>query len=137
MFLETSKTAEALYKLEYGTPKLICYTNKRLPPTAANYLIIELELLGLCVNISQFQHLLPKVNFDRMVNHLAQTYIMKSKTKPTSPIIKRPLEVFSAYSFNLFCMERKDMTLSNFLSRINVNKYNPHEIILISFDLQK
>ena len=36
---------------------------------SANYSITELELLGLCVNISQFLHLLTKVDFDCTEDH--------------------------------------------------------------------
>ena len=34
-------------------------------------------------------------------------------------------------------MKGKDMTISNFPSRIKVDKSHPHEIIPISFDLQE
>ena len=54
-----------------------------------NYSITELELLGICVNISQFKHILANVDFDYSVDHLAETYIMKSKTETASAIIKR------------------------------------------------
>ena len=57
---------------------------------------MELELLGLCVNINQLKHLLEKVDFDCTVDHLPLTYIIKSKTEPTSARIKRLLEVLSA-----------------------------------------
>ena len=84
----------------------------------------------------QFEHLLTKVCFDCTVDHLAPTYIMESKTEPTSARIKRLLEVI-AYSFNLYYMKGKDMMLSNFLSRIRVEKSMPYEIIPISFDFQE
>ena len=35
---------------------------------AVNWPVKELELLGLCVNISQFKHLLAKVDFDCTVD---------------------------------------------------------------------
>ena len=62
---------------------------------------------------------------------------MKSKMEPPSARIKRLLEVLSAYSFNFSYMKGKNMTLSDFLSRIKVDKSNPHEIIPSSFDLQE
>ena len=49
-----------------------------------NYLITELELLGLCVNISQLKHLHAKTDFDCIVDHLGLTYIMKIKTEHSS-----------------------------------------------------
>ena len=70
-------------------PKLIGYVNKGLSPESVNYSITELELLGLCVNISQFKHLIAKVGFECTADHLALNYIMKSKTEPTSVRITR------------------------------------------------
>ena len=48
----------------------------------------------------------------------------------------RLLEVLSSYSFNLYYMKGKDMILSDFLSRQIHDDSDPHEIILISFDMQ-
>ena len=39
--------------------------------------------------MSQFKHLLPKVDFECTADHIALTYIMKSKTEPGSARIKR------------------------------------------------
>ena len=97
----------------------------------------RIRIVGLCININQFKHLLVKVDFDCTVDHLALTYIMKSKTEPASTRIKRLLEVLSAYSFNLYYIKEKDMTLSNFLFRIKADNSKPYKIIPIFFDLQK
>ena len=43
-----------------------------------NYSITELELLAY-FNISQFQDLLPRLDFDYTVEYLAVMYIMKTK----------------------------------------------------------
>ena len=102
-----------------------------------NYAIRVLELLSLCVNISQFKHVLANVDFDCTVDHLTLTYILKSKTEPVSAKIKRLVEVLSACSFNLYYMRGKDVTLSDFHSRMKVDKSNPHKIIPISFDFQE
>ena len=97
----------------------------------------ELEMCGLAINIASFAHLLKKVDFDAIVDHLALVHILKSKTEPATPRIKRLLEVFfSAYSFNLYYMKGKDMILSDFLSRQEIDKSDPHEIIPISFDMK-
>ena len=85
--------------------QIIGCVSKRLPPATANYSITELELLGLCVNISQFKHLLAKVDFNCMVDNLALTYIMGNKTETASTRIKRLLEVLNAYLFNLYYMK--------------------------------
>ena len=56
---------------------------------------------------------------------------------PATTRIKRLLEVLSVYSFNLYYMKGKDMILSDFLSRQDVEESdNPHEIILRLFNLQ-
>ena len=77
-----------------------------------------------------------KVDFDAVVGHLAIIHIMRSKVEPATTRIKRLLEVLCSYSFNLFYIKGKDMILSDFLSRQNVNDSNPHEIIPISFNLR-
>ena len=83
-----------------------------------------------------FAHLLKRVDFDAIVDHLALVHIIKSKTEPATTRIKRLLEVLSVYSFNLYYMTGKDMILSNFLSRQRIDNSNLHEIIPISFDMQ-
>ena len=94
-------TGSALYQIQSGKPKLIAYTSKRLPEAARNYSITELEMCGLAINITSFTHLLKKVDFDAIVDHIALVHILKSKTEPATPIIKRLLEVLSAYSKEL------------------------------------
>ena len=126
----------ALYQIQNGKPKLIAYASKRLPETERNYSITELEMCGLAINITSFTHLLKKVDFDAFVDHLALVHILKSKTELVTPRIKRLLEVLSVYSFNLYYMEGKDMILSDFLSRQETDKSDPHDIIPISFDMK-
>ena len=126
----------ALYQIQNGKPKLIAYASKRLPDAAQNYSITELEMCGLAVNITSFTHLLKKVDFGAIVDHLALVHILRSKTEPATPRIKRLLEVLSAYSFNLYYMKRQDMILSDFLSRQEIDKNDPHEIIPISIDMK-
>ena len=80
-------------------------------------------------------HLLKRVDFDAIVDHLALTHIIKSKAEPVTTRIKRLLELISSYSFNLYYMKGKDMILSDFLSRQMHDTSNLHEIILISFNM--
>ena len=115
---------------------MIAYASKRLPEAARNYSITEVEMCGLAINITCFTHLLKKVDFNAIVDHLALVHILKSKTELDTPRIKRLLEVLSAYSFNLYYMEGKDIILSDFLSRQETDKSDPHEIIPISFDMK-
>ena len=52
-------------------------------------------MCGLAINIASFAHLLKKVDFEAIVDHLALVHILKSKTKPATTRIKRLLEVLS------------------------------------------
>ena len=80
-------------------------------------------------------HLLKRVDFDAIEDHLSLTHIIKSKAEPTTIGIKQLLELISSYSINLYYIKGKDMVLSNFLSRQNNDGSNPHEIIPISFNM--
>ena len=106
-----------------------------MPEAARNYSITELEMCGLAINIASFAHLLKRVDFDAIVDHLAIMHIMKSKMEPATNRIKRLLEVLSSYSFNLYYIKGRDMILSDFLSRQIEDDSNPHEIIPISFNI--
>ena len=139
LYSDTNKfaTGSALYHIQNGKPKLIMYASKRLPEATRNYSITELELCGLAINIASFSHLLKRVDFDAIVDHLALTHIIKSKAEPATIRIKRLLELISSYSFNLYYIKGKDVVLCDFSSRQNNNDSNPHEIIPISFNMHK
>ena len=81
LYSDTSKfvTGSALYQIQNGKPKLMAYVSKRLLEAAKSYSITDLELCGLAINIASFSHLLKRVDFDAIVDHLALTYIIKSK----------------------------------------------------------
>ena len=100
LYSDTSKftTGSALYQIQNGQPKVIAYASKRMPEAAKNYSITELEMCRLAMNIATFSHLLKKVNFDTVVDHLAITHIMRSKAEPATTIIKRLIELLSLYS---------------------------------------
>ena len=102
-------------KYRNGKPKLIAYASKRLPEAAKNNSITELELCQLAINIASFSHLLKKVDFNAIVDHLSLTHIIKSKAESATIRIKRLLELISSYSFNLYYIKGKDMVLSDFL----------------------
>ena len=104
LYSDTSKYAmgSALYQIQNGKPRLITYVSKRLPESACNYSITELEMCGLVINIAWFAHLLRKVDFDAVVDHLAITHIVRNKVEPAATRIKRLLEVLSSCSFNLY-----------------------------------
>ena len=117
LYSDTSKfsTGSTLYQIQTGKPKLIAYASKRLPEAAKIYSITELELCGLAINIASFSHLLKRVDFETIVDHLALTHIIKSKVELATTRIKRLLELISSYSYNLYYMKGKDMVLSDFL----------------------
>ena len=137
LYSDTSKfaTGSTLYQIQNGKPKLISYASKRLPEATRHYSITELELCGLAINITSFSHLLKRVDFDAVVDHLALMHIIKSKVEPTTTRIKRLLELISSYSFNLYYMKGKDMILSDFLSQQKNGNSNPHKIIPIPFNM--
>ena len=134
LYLDTSKiaTGSMLYQHQDGKPTLIAYTSKRMTGAVKNYSITELEMCGLAINITTFLHLLKRVDFDAVLDHLATTHIMKSKMEPGTKRIKRLLEVLSSYSFKLY-IKGKDMVLSDYLSRKMGDKSDPHKVIPISF----
>ena len=136
LYSDTSKfaTSSTLYQIQGGKPKLIAYASKRLPEAAKNYSITELEQCGLAINIASFAHLLKRVDFDAIVDHLALMHIIKSKAELATTSIKRLLELISSYSFNLYYMKGKDMILSDFLSQQKNDDSDPSEIISISFN---
>ena len=82
-----------------------------------NYSITELLLCRLDINIGSFSHLLKRVDFDAIIDHLSLTHIIKSKAEPATIRIKRLLTFITLYSFNLYYIKGKDMVLSDFLSR--------------------
>ena len=90
-YSDTSKFAmgSALYQIQNGKTKLIAYASKRLPEAATYYSITELKLCGLAVNVASFSHVLKRVDFDMIVDHLSLTHIIKSKAEPASARIKR------------------------------------------------
>ena len=124
-----------LYQHQDGKPRLVAYASKRMPEAAKNYSITELEMCGLAINIATFSHLVKRVDFDAVVDHLAIIHIMKSKMEPATNRIKRLLEVLSSYSFNLYYIKGEDMVLSDYLSRQMGDKSELHQIIPISFNI--
>ena len=71
----------ALYQIQNRKLRLIGYASKRLLEAVRSYLITELELCGLAINIASFWHLLKRVDFDVIGEHSALTHIIKVKQK--------------------------------------------------------
>ena len=67
---------------------VIGYHFKRLPQSAKNFRVTELELMGLLVNIHGFMQLLCNRYFEVLVDHKAIEYMIKSKTELPLPDLK-------------------------------------------------
>ena len=136
LYCDSSRThtGSSLWQIQEGKPRLIGYASKSLPAPALNYSVTELEMTGMAVNIHLWRHLLHRVEFDCAVDHRALPYIMKAKTLPATTRIMRLLEILSGYAFNLYFVKGKDMKICDFLSRIDVDRGDPGEVIPISFN---
>ena len=91
----------------------------------------------MAINIASFSHLLKRVDFGAIIDHLALTHIIKSKMGLATTRIKKLLELISSYSFNLYYMKGKDMVLSDFLLQQSNDDSNPNKIIPISYNTYK
>ena len=67
---------------------VIGYHSKRLPKSAKNFGVTELELTGLLVNIHGFMQLLHDRVFEVLVDHKAIEYMIKSKTESSTMRLK-------------------------------------------------
>ena len=67
---------------------VIGYHSKRLPKSAKNFGVTELELTGLLVNIHSFMQLLHNRYFEVLVDHKAIEYMIKSKTESPTTRLK-------------------------------------------------
>ena len=103
VYSDTSKfaTGSALYQIQNGQPKLIAYISKRMPEAVKNYSITELDMCGLAINITSFAHLMKKVDFDAVVDHVTITHIMKSKAETATTRIKEVIRTIELLLFQL------------------------------------
>ena len=92
-------------------------------------------MCGLAINIASFSHLLKRLDFNAIVDHLALMHIIKSKTEPATTRVKRLFKLISSYTFDLYYIKGKDMILSDFLSRQKHDYSDTHRILPISFNM--
>ena len=92
---------------------VIGYHSKRLPTSAKNFRVTELELTGLLVNIHGFIQLLRNQYFEVLVDHKAIEYMVKSKTETPTSRLKTLLLKLSEYTIDL------KYHTSNALSRLH------------------
>ena len=98
---------------------VIGYHSKRLPKSAKNFGITELELTGLLVNIHGFMQLLRNRYFEVLVNHKAIKYMIKSKTESPTTRLKTLLLKLSEYTIELKYQKGSKMHTSDALSRLH------------------
>ena len=97
---------------------VIGYHSKRLPQSAKNFGVTELELTGLLVNIHGFMQLLHNRYFEVLVNHKAIEYMIKSKTEYCNTRLKTLLLKLSKYTIDLKYQKGSEMHTSDALSRL-------------------
>ena len=98
---------------------VIGYHSKRLPKSAKNFGITELELTGLLVNIHRFMQLLRNRYFEVLVDHKAIEYMIKSKTESPTMRLKTLLLKLSEYTIDLKYQKGSEMHTSDALSRLH------------------
>ena len=98
---------------------VIGYHSKRLPQSAKNFGITELELTRLLVNIHGFMQLLHKRYFEVLVNHKGIEYMIKSKTESPTTRLKTLLLKLSKYKIDLKYQNGSEMHTSDALSRLH------------------
>ena len=97
---------------------VIGYHSKRLPQSAKNFGVTELELTGLLVNIHGFMQLLCNRYFEVLVDHKAIKYMIKSKTESPTTRLKTLLLKLSEYTIDLKYQKGSEMYTSDALSRL-------------------
>ena len=98
---------------------VIGYHSKRLPKSAKNFGVTELELTGLLVNIHGFMQLLCNRYFEVLVDHKAIEYMIKSKTESPTTGLKTLLLKLSEYTIELKYQKGSEMHTSDALSRLH------------------
>ena len=144
-------TPDGLFRLESDTSRdgvggtllqkqgdkwvIIGYHSKRLPKSAKNFGVTELELTGLLVNIHSFMQLLRNRYFEVLVDHKAIEYMIKSKTKSPTTRLKTLLLKLSEYTIELKYQKGSKMHTSDALSQLHNFTDTPDEkdIIPLNF----
>ena len=97
----------------------IGYHSKRLPASAKNFRVTELELTCLLVNIHGFMQLLHNWYFVVLVDHKTIEYMVKSKTETPTMRLRTLLLKLSEYTADLKYQKGSEMHASNTLSRLH------------------
>ena len=116
-----AKALEALYLFQKQGDEwvVIGYHSKRLPTSAENFGVTELELTGLLVNIHGFMQLLHNWYFEVLLDHKAIEYMVQSKTETLTTRLKTLLLKLSEYTIDLKYQKGSEMHTSDALSRLH------------------
>ena len=98
---------------------VIGYHSKRLPASAKNFGVTELELTGLLVNMHGFMQLLCNHYFEVLVDHKAIEYMVKSRTETPTTRLKTLLLKLSEYTIDLKYQKGLEMHTSDALNRLH------------------
>ena len=98
---------------------VIGYHSKRLPKSAKNFSITELELTELLVNIHSFMQLLHNRYFEVLVDHKVIKYMIESKTESPTMRLKTLLLKLREYTIDLKYQKGSEMHTSDTLSRLH------------------
>ena len=109
---------------------VIGYHSKRLPKSAKNFSIIELELTGLLVNIHGFMQLLHNRYFEVLIDHKAIECMIKSKTESPMTRLKTLLLKLNEYTIELKYQKGSEMHTSDALSRLHTLQAHPTKKML-------
>ena len=106
---------------------VIGYHSKRLPKSAKNFGVTELELTRLLVNSHGFMQLLCNRYFEVLVDHKAIEYMIESKTKSPTTRLKTLLLKLSEYTTELKYQKGSKMHTSDALSQLHNFTDTPDE----------
>ena len=106
---------------------VIGYHSKRLPKSAKNFGVTELELTGLLVNIHGFMQLLHNRYFEVLVDHKAIEYMVKSKAESPTTRLKILLLKLCEYNIELKYQKGSEMHTSDALSQLHNFTDTPDE----------
>ena len=144
-------TPDGLFRLESDTSRegvggtllqkqgnelvVIGYHSKRLPPSAKNLGVAELELTGLLISIHGFMQLLCNRYFEVLVDHKAIKYMIKSKTESPTTRLETLLLKLSEYTIDLKYQKGSEMHTSDALSRLQniADTPNNKDVIPLNF----
>ena len=112
--LNKSNKGAALYQYQGSAFYIVGYNSKKLPKAVQNYLVTELELFGLVVNIYAFKQLLTNVYFEVFCDHSAIVQILNGKKKLPRRKIQRLIEHLLHFNFTVQYLPGNKMHITGY-----------------------